>query len=38
MTDYPIKSPRKRIEAALPLDAINVACAREKSIRQGHPY
>ena len=33
----PIKSPRKLIEVALPLDAINVACAREKSIRHGHP-
>ena len=37
MTDYPIKSPRKLIEVALPLDAINKACAREKSIRHGHP-
>ncbi len=34
---YPIKSPRKLIEVALPLDAINVACAKEKSIRHGHP-
>lgn len=34
---YPIKSPRKLIEVALPLDAINVACSREKSIRHGHP-
>jgi putative DNA methylase len=34
---FPIKSPRKLIEVALPLDAINVACAREKSIRHGHP-
>jgi putative DNA methylase len=34
---YTIKSPRKLIEVALPLDAINVASAREKSIRQGHP-
>src|SRR6202167_3055716 len=34
---HPIKSPRKLIEVALPLDAINVAAAREKSIRQGHP-
>lgn len=34
---HPIKSPRKLIEVALPLDAINVACAREKSIRHGHP-
>jgi putative DNA methylase len=37
MSDYPIKSPRKLIEVALPLDAINTACAREKSIRHGHP-
>jgi putative DNA methylase len=37
MTDFPIKSPRKLIEVALPLDAINKACAREKSIRHGHP-
>ncbi|MCF4995225.1 DUF1156 domain-containing protein [Pseudomonas syringae] len=34
---YPIKSPKKLIEVALPLDAINAACAREKSIRHGHP-
>ena len=34
---HPIKSPRKLIEVALPLDAINEACAREKSIRHGHP-
>ena len=33
----PIISPRKLIEVALPLDAINAACAREKSIRHGHP-
>lgn len=32
-----IKAPKKLIEVALPLDAINVACAREKSIRHGHP-
>ena len=32
-----IKTPRKLIEVALPLDAINVAAAREKSIRHGHP-
>jgi putative DNA methylase len=37
MPAYPIKSPRKLIEVALPLDAINAACAREKSIRHGHP-
>lgn len=34
---YPIKSPKKLIEVALPLDAINEASAREKSIRHGHP-
>jgi hypothetical protein len=32
-----IKIPRKLIEVALPLDAINAAAAREKSIRHGHP-
>jgi len=32
-----IKTPRKLIEVALPLDAINFAAAREKSIRHGHP-
>src|SRR5665213_2869552 len=35
--DAPINLPRKLIETSLPLDAINVACAREKSIRHGHP-
>jgi putative DNA methylase len=34
---HPIKSPRKLIEVALPLDAINEASAAEKTIRQGHP-
>ncbi|MND36802.1 hypothetical protein D3C80_274690 [compost metagenome] len=34
---YSIKTPKKLIEVALPLDAINVAAAREKSIRHGHP-
>ncbi len=34
---FEIKSPRKLIEVALPLDAINEAAAREKSIRHGHP-
>lgn len=33
----PIKTPRKLIEVALPLDDINAAAAREKSIRHGHP-
>ena len=28
---------KKLIEVALPLDAINAAAAREKSIRHGHP-
>lgn len=32
-----IKSPRKLIEVALPLDAINESASREKSIRHGHP-
>ena len=30
-------SKKKLIEVALPLDAINIASAREKSIRHGHP-
>jgi putative DNA methylase len=34
---HPIKAPRKLIEVALPLDAINTAAAKEKSIRHGHP-
>jgi len=29
--------PKKLIEVALPLEAINRASAREKSIRHGHP-
>ena len=36
-TEPAIRSPRKLIEVALPLDAINAAAAREKSIRHGHP-
>lgn len=32
-----IKTPKKLIEVALPLDAINVAAVREKSVRHGHP-
>ena len=32
-----IRIPRKLIEVALPLDDINTAAAREKSIRHGHP-
>jgi putative DNA methylase len=31
------KNPKKLIEVALPLEAINKASAREKSIRHGHP-
>ncbi len=34
---YPVKTPKKLIEVALPLDDINIACVREKSIRHGHP-
>ena len=36
---YPIKSPRKLIEVALPLDAINLAAAKEKGnpFLKGHP-
>ncbi len=37
MSDHPVISPKKLIEVALPLDAINAAAAREKSIRHGHP-
>ena len=32
-----VERKRKLIEVALPLDAINAAAAREKSIRHGHP-
>ncbi len=32
-----MKTRKKLIEVALPLEAINVASAREKSIRHGHP-
>ncbi len=35
--DHPVVAPKKLIEVALPLDAINAAAAREKSIRHGHP-
>ncbi len=39
MSDYPIKSPRKLIEVALPLDAINDAAGGEKNnpFIKGHP-
>ena len=36
MTPQPL-TRKKLIEVALPLDAINAASAREKSIRHGHP-
>jgi len=36
-TAHPVISSKKLIEVALPLDAINKAAAREKSIRHGHP-
>ena len=32
-----MKLRKKLIEVALPLEAINIASAREKSIRHGHP-
>jgi putative DNA methylase len=32
-----LKAPKKLIEVALPLDDINAASSREKSIRHGHP-
>lgn len=32
-----VKIPKKLIEVALPLDEINAASVREKSIRHGHP-
>jgi putative DNA methylase len=34
---HPVKTPKKLIEVALPLDSINDASVREKSIRHGHP-
>ena len=37
LTSSPVKTRKKLIEVALPLDAINKASAREKSIRHGHP-
>ena len=37
MNQTPVKAIKKLIEVALPLDAINIACTREKSIRHGHP-
>ncbi len=37
MRDSQAAQRKKLIEVALPLDAINAAAAREKSIRHGHP-
>jgi len=37
VTEPTVRTRRKLIEVALPLEAINVASAREKSIRHGHP-
>lgn len=34
---YQTRTPKKLIEVALPLDTINEAAGREKSIRHGHP-
>jgi len=37
MTSHPVKRRKKLIEVAIPLEAINAASARKKSIRHGHP-
>ncbi|MET3842046.1 DUF1156 domain-containing protein [Bradyrhizobium sp. OAE829] len=37
MADIPQRVRKKLIEVSIPLEAINVASAREKSIRHGHP-
>ena len=38
MSDHPIRSPRKLIEVALPLDAISAGCQQEKNpFLKGHP-
>lgn len=37
MSMHPIKTPKKLIEVALPLDDINASAVHEKSIRHGHP-
>jgi putative DNA methylase len=37
MTSAPPTIRKKLIEVSIPLEAINVASAREKSIRHGHP-
>jgi putative DNA methylase len=37
MPPHPVHRRKKLIEVAIPLEAINAASAREKSIRHGHP-
>ena len=37
MTPPPVHRRKKLIVVAIPLEAINAASAREKSIRHGHP-
>ncbi|MFZ4108787.1 MAG: DUF1156 domain-containing protein, partial [Candidatus Planktophila sp.] len=37
MTTHHVHRRKKMIEVAIPLEAINAASAREKSIRHGHP-
>ena len=37
MRERPVVIRKKLIEVALPLEAINAASTREKSIRHGHP-
>jgi putative DNA methylase len=37
MNPHPVHRRKKLIELAIPLEAINAASAREKSIRHGHP-
>ena len=37
MREHPVKRRKKMIEVAIPLEAINAASVREKSIRHGHP-
>ena len=37
MTSHPVQRRKKLIEVAIPLEAINAAAARKKSIRHGHP-
>ena len=37
VSSHPVISPKKLIEVALPLDAINAAAKREKTVRHGNP-